>query len=194
MRRRTADDGDSDRPPGAERFRALYERHVREVTAYCTRRVSPDRVDDSVAEIFLVAWRRIADVPAGAEARLWLFGVAHRVVGKEWRSDARRDRLGRRLRSLRPASAPTPEDAVLAGDDRERVLTAAARLNASDTEILRLLAWERLSAIEIARVLDIAPNAVHQRLHRAKRNLATELDRLDVTPKVLPALREGDAG
>jgi caffeoyl-CoA O-methyltransferase len=32
-----------------------------------------------VAETFTVAWRRIADVPLGEPARLWLFGTAHPV-------------------------------------------------------------------------------------------------------------------
>lgn len=33
----------------AERFRTLYARHLRAVTAYCLRRIPRDRVDDAVA-------------------------------------------------------------------------------------------------------------------------------------------------
>ena len=36
----------------------LYDIYVRPVRAYCARRTVEDRIDDAVAEIFLVAWRR----------------------------------------------------------------------------------------------------------------------------------------
>jgi RNA polymerase sigma-70 factor (ECF subfamily) len=42
------------------------------------------------------------------------------------------------------------------------------------------VAWEQLSPGDVAAVLEITPNAVKQRLHRAKRNLAREYRRLEV--------------
>ena len=42
-----------------------------------------------------------------------------------------------------------------------RVLETAALLNSSDAEILRVIAWERLSHTEVAAVLGLSPNAVH---------------------------------
>lgn len=73
----------------------------------------------------------------------------------------------------------TPEEAAIDGDETWRVLEAAARLDRADAEILRLYAWERLGASQIAAVLEIKPNAVHQRLHRARRQLVREFDLLD---------------
>jgi hypothetical protein len=64
------------------RLTELYDRHGRDVLAYALRRASPDDAADAVADTFLVAWRRLAEVPAEPEARLWLYGVArssHRV-------------------------------------------------------------------------------------------------------------------
>ena len=55
------------------RFERLYDRHHAHVTAYCRRRVSADRVEDLVAETFLVAWRRIDDVPDGEAGLPWLY-------------------------------------------------------------------------------------------------------------------------
>lgn len=158
------------------RFRGLYEAHIRAVTAYCVRRLSPDRVDDAVAEVFLVAWRRIADVPTGDEERLWLFGVAYNVVSHEWRSSTRRQRLATRLGSLRIVDAESPEDSIVRGEQAQGVLDAVDRLSENDAEILRLVAWEHLSPAEIGAVLDLSPNAVHQRFHRAKRHLARQID------------------
>jgi RNA polymerase sigma-70 factor (ECF subfamily) len=167
--------------PGREDtlFAELYRLHYRPIYDYCRRRLAADVVDDAVAETFLTAWRRLEDVPAGDAARVWLYGVAYRVIGHLWRSTARRRRLEGRLRSVvhRPASAA--DELVIDGDEYRRVLDAAARLRHTDAEVLRLVAWEQLSVVEIAAVLDITANAVKQRLHRARRNLAREYRRLE---------------
>jgi RNA polymerase sigma-70 factor (ECF subfamily) len=176
-----------------DRFGAVHDRHVRAVTAYCVRRVGRDRADDAVAETFLVAWRRIDDVPDGDAALLWLYRVAHRVIGREWRSVARRRRLSTRVGSLGRVSSPTPEEAVIDSDEVQRVLAAADHLNPSDTEVLRLVAWERLTAVDIAAVLGVSSNVVHQRLHRARRNLTRRFDMLEDHPVRSPVARKGGA-
>ena len=64
-----------------ERFTALFEATRLPLLAYAVRRVAdPADAADVVAETYLVAWRRLDDVPAGADARPWLFGVARRVL------------------------------------------------------------------------------------------------------------------
>ena len=64
-----------------ERFTALFEATRLPLLAYAVRRVAdPADAADVVAETYLVAWRRLDDVPAGACARPWLFGVARRVL------------------------------------------------------------------------------------------------------------------
>lgn len=160
------------------RFEGLYERHLRAVTAYCRRRLPADQVADGVADTFLVVWRRIDDVPDGDAERLWLYRVAHRVVGQGWRSARRHRRLSARVASLRPVGGSSTEEAVVDGDEVERVLEAMSRLKPADVEVLRLSVWERLSPAEIAEVLQMAPNAVHQRLHRARLHLLREYDAL----------------
>jgi DNA-directed RNA polymerase specialized sigma24 family protein len=42
---------------------------------------------------FLTMWRRIDEVPEGDAALVWLYGVAYRVIGHQWRSVKRRSRL-----------------------------------------------------------------------------------------------------
>jgi RNA polymerase sigma factor (sigma-70 family) len=173
------------------RFAELYRRYNRSIRQFCRRRVANDLVDDAVAETFLTAWRRLEDVPAGDEALIWLYGVAYRVIGHQWRSTARRRRLEDRLRSVvrRPASAA--DESVIDGDEYRLVLDAAARLGDTDAEVLRLVAWEQLSVADTAAVLEIAPNAVKQRLHRARRNLAREYRRLESRQTSTPAAPEG---
>src|SRR5690606_8089851 len=85
----------------AERHRRLvelFEAHHTAVLGYVSRRAgSADRAADVFSEVFLVAWRRLDDVPPGAEARLWLFGVARRTLANARRATRRRDALVERL-------------------------------------------------------------------------------------------------
>ena len=173
-------------------FASLYHRHYRAIRDFCRRRVPRDVVDDVVAETFLTAWRRIDDVPRGDQGLLWLYGVAYRVIGNHWRSAARRRRLEDRLRVIDGGAASTCDDTVVVADQRRLVLDAAARLNAKDADVLRLSAWEQLSTADIAAVLGIAPNAVKQRLHRAKQHLGREYRKLESgTHKSTPEAPKG---
>jgi RNA polymerase sigma-70 factor (ECF subfamily) len=173
-------------------FQELYRRYHRLVRDYCRRRVAADVVDDAVAEVFLTAWRRLPDVPEGDAARIWLYGVAYRVVGHEWRSTSRRRRLERRLQSVVGRPVAPVDESVVDADAYRLVLDAVACLGETDAEVLRLVAWEQLSVVEIADVLDLAPNAVTQRLYRARKNLGREYRRLQSHPAPSPTAPKGD--
>jgi len=151
-------------------FAALFNAHFDSLLAY-TRRRAPQLADaeDAMAETYVVAWRRFDELPAGAEAqRLWLFGVAYRVIANQRRAAGRRLQLTDRLKAaLLPPSRPP---AVLAD-----VTDAMATLAEADQEILRLAAWEGLSHGEIGLVLGITPNAAAIRLHRARSRLSDAL-------------------
>jgi RNA polymerase sigma factor (sigma-70 family) len=160
---------------GAEaRFERLYAEHGRAVLAYAVRRAS-DAQDaaDVVADTFLVAWRRLDDVP-GEAARLWLYGVARNVLANQQRSERRRQRLGERLRRELPAAL---EGVAAPVSQTGAVGAALARLGPEDHEVLRLAGWEELSPGEIAVVLGIGQVAVRSRLHRARRRLRAALER-----------------
>ena len=149
-----------------ERFRHVYAGNFEAVLAYATRRVTqPADAADVVAETFLVAWRRHREIPPGDEARLWLYGVARRVLANHHRGDARRERLRERL-LLFAASAPGMDHA-----SRLAVRQALALLPEPDRELLMLTAWEGLEPREAAAVLRISPAAVRTRLSRARTRL-----------------------
>jgi RNA polymerase sigma-70 factor (ECF subfamily) len=159
-----------------QRYRLLFERYWRRVRAYTLRRTQDvSAADDAVAETFLVAWRRIGEVPADNELA-WLLGVARRVLSNTRRADARRDKLLARLRQV--AAVDTVDVADLAVDaiaTASEVRAALTRLRPEDAEIIQLAAWEQLSHAQIAVVLDTTSNAVAIRLHRARHRLAEEL-------------------
>jgi RNA polymerase sigma-70 factor (ECF subfamily) len=145
-------------------FRALWEAHAPDVQRYVLRRVPGSGVDaaDVVSEVFLVAWRRCGDVPAGEQALPWLYGVARRVLANQRRSAARRLRLVDRLARVRPAGPVA---------DHDELAEAMERLSEDDREVLRLWAWEQLTTDELAVALGCRTPAAASRLHRAKRKL-----------------------
>lgn len=157
------------------RFGEIFEAHFADVRSYCRRRVPTADADDAVAETFTIAWRRLDDVPAGDEARLWLFGTARRVLANRHRSVARAQRLHLRLvTNDAPGHSSAPEDFVV-DDDVVDVRRALETLSDGDQEVLRLLAWEELSHAEAASVLGCSVNAVGIRAHRARERLSAAL-------------------
>ena len=79
------------------RFGRLYREQGRAILTYALRRVEhPEDAADVVAETFLVAWRRLEEMPIGAGERLWLYAVARRVAANLHRAEGRRTRLAER--------------------------------------------------------------------------------------------------
>jgi RNA polymerase sigma factor (sigma-70 family) len=160
-----------------ERFDEFYSANLASLLAYASRRTrSPEDAADAVSETFLVAWRRIGDVPQGDDGRLWLYGVARRVLANQRRSEARRTQLSDRLRAelsrLPQTRAEEPQELGTLRSALERLLPA-------DRELLGLIAWEGLGPAELAKVLGCSQNAAKIRTHRARRRLRRELAALD---------------
>ena len=154
--------------PGAlARFEQVYGAHARPVLGYALRRTTePEDAADVVAETFLVALRRLDEVPEEPLTRPWLYGVARRVLANQRRGRRRRGDLGDRLRDqLVAAGVPDPAETAVARADVERLL---GRLSDTEREVLELSAWEGLEPREIAEVLGISAVAARVRLTRAR--------------------------
>ena len=164
-----------------ERFERLYRENFRAVLRFAATRIDPERAKDVAAETFLVAWRRLDDVPA--EPRAWLLGVARKVIAGQFRSETRREALTARARGAHMADAASDPATALA--DRDEALAAFMTLGARDREVLRLVTWDGLSAGAAAEVLGVTRLAFTVRLHRARRRLerALEPDPLPGTPQ-----------
>ena len=157
-----------------ERFAELYDAHFRRLLGYALRRVLPtEDAADVVAETFAVAWRRIDEVPSGAQARLWLYGVARRVIANHRRRSWRRERLGARLGQHLVQMLPSEFEAR--SDESVVIRAALDRLDDADRELLTLTTWEGLSPSEIATVIGAPAATVRTRLHRARQRLRQEL-------------------
>jgi RNA polymerase sigma factor (sigma-70 family) len=152
------------------RFEFLYHRHAGQVYAYARRRCGGDDAPEIVAETFLVAWRRLGDVPA--DALPWLLGVARNVIANHRRSAGRRAALQSRLEASRPHAH---EDPIPGIDARIDVWRALDRLPPAQREALLLVGWERLDVPRSAAAAGCSRATFSVRLHRARRRLMKEL-------------------
>ncbi len=163
------------RPGRARQFEAIFNACYPRVLGYAIRRTD-DRsgAEDAVSETFLVAWRRLDDVPA--EALPWLLGVARKVLANQRRAAGRRSPDGP-IVPLEAVADPDPRAAVAdLVADRQAFAAAFASLSPSDREVLALVSWDGLAPREAATVIGCSPATFSLRLHRARRRLMKELE------------------
>ena len=149
-----------------DEFDQLYREHAGAVRAYARRRTTRAAADDVVADVFMVAWRRVDDVPA--EPLPWLLGVARKVLANQRRGEHRGAELRDRIRGQQISGV----GAALSDDGPSPAVRALWSLGASDQELLMLIAWDRLTRAQAAEALGISVGTLAVRLHRARGRLA----------------------
>ena len=165
-------------------FEAVYAANFGPILGYVLRRTqNADDAADVVAETFLTAWRRLDELPSGDRTRLWLYGVARRVLANHRRGERRRsdlsDRLGAELSGVHRDPEFTGELASIGAAFRS--------LPDADRELLGLVAWECLDNAQIAVVLGCSRNAVRVRLHRARARFSSAMSAAGGSPHPLLA-------
>jgi RNA polymerase sigma-70 factor (ECF subfamily) len=152
-------------------FEALFRDTRAPLLDYLTRRTRSEDAADLLAEVFLIAWRRRADLPRGDERRLWLFGVARRLLAEHHRIAWKWTGVGGGA-----GDSAAPESVVRDDEPRDRrdeaVRRALESLSDLDRELVTLTTWENLSPAEAARVVGIAAGTARVRLHRARARLS----------------------
>lgn len=157
-------------------FEALAPPLMEPLRRFLARRTDPATADDVLADTLLVCWRRLDEIPP--EALPWAYGVARHCLANAERGVRRQERVAAKIAVVDP-----PVEAAPPGGARDDAVTdALAALRPDDAELLRLWAWEQLTPTEIATVLDVTPNAVAIRLHRARGKLKDELRKIETTP------------
>lgn len=178
-------DPSEDRAGREAQFRTLFESSYPALLRFVQRRVHPSHAEDVVADTFMVAWRRLDDIPTDpGTARAWLFGVTRRTLLNNQRGNKRHRALAVRIAETVTVNSAGPVGSVSDESDliSRRVQLAAVwpRLSLTEQETLALVAWDGLSALEAADVLAISAVAFRLRLSRARRSLRRLLD--DRTP------------
>jgi DNA-directed RNA polymerase specialized sigma24 family protein len=143
---------------GAETFSELYRRTHVDVLAFLLRRCSAaEDAADCLAETYLVAWKKRDQMPAGAETRPWLFGVARNVMRRDNELRGRTAAAARALAAeLQRSGAvcPAPELA-----EPDPVIAAIRDLPELEQEIITMLIWDQLASREVAAVLGLTPSS-----------------------------------
>lgn len=156
-------------PGPRDRFTVLYGSCYSSVYAYAVSRAGRQLAEEVASETFSVAWRRIDDVPD--DALPWLLGVARNVLRESYRAEARRRSLENELSTWGSATELTARDVAESVTERAAVLRGLAALSDGDRELLTLVAWHGLRAVDAAKVVGCSTATFFVRLHRARRRL-----------------------
>jgi RNA polymerase sigma factor (sigma-70 family) len=149
-----------------ERLQQLYLEHAVNLRRYARRCGVPGHdVDDVVADVFLVAWRKLESIPSPPDDRLWLLGVARNLVAKQ------QERFWHRLHLMERLRGSAHPQGFESAPDHAALREAIRRLPRTERDVVRLVEWEGLSHDEAALVMGCSPNASRLRLHRAKARL-----------------------
>lgn len=188
-------DPDGAKAPSVDaRFRLLFDAHHHDILRYCYRRVNREAAHEIASQTFVVAWRRLDEVPQGVAALTWLYAVARNLVANERRAQARKSRLVGRLLGMGDSAPDGPEEVALRSVPDPRVLRALRRLRPGDRDLLRMVAWEQHPRPEIARILGTTRKTLDQRIRRALQRLRTELEHEGLTTPELTAPRVAEEG
>jgi RNA polymerase sigma-70 factor (ECF subfamily) len=160
-----------------ERFEGLFCKYSLDVASYCSWRTDTRAdAEDAVAEVFLIAWRKIDSIPRGDRARSWMYATARRVTANERRSLRRREALTDRLSRQPYFDEPGPD----AGPAEEALVREALlMLDDRDREVLLLVEWEGLRPGELAEVLGCIEVTARGRLHRARARFRSAYESLN---------------
>ena len=137
---------------------------------------NPSDAEDAVQEAFLRVLKHRETLTEVRDHRVWLIRIVWNVaLDRKRRSKTRpeTDDVAELARVL-PATGLSQEDAAAAAEHHAHVLACVERLPAKEREVLMLSAFEELTSVEIAAVLEITESSVRSRLYRA-RNLMAEL-------------------
>lgn len=171
-----------------------FERHRRELTAYCYRMLgSPFDAEDAVQETMIRAWRNRDRTGEIASPRAWLYRIATNVCHDMTAGATRRARPmdlgpatadpqdpGSPLRSRvwvepLPSGATDPADVAVVRETVSLAFVAALQnLPVAQRAVLLLREVLRLSAAEVAELLDLSVPAVNSSLQRARATLAAK--------------------
>ena len=154
--------------PGERRaeFEALFVHTRAPLLAYLTRRAPSEDAADLLAEVYLVAWRRRGALPSGEERRLWLYGVARRLLAEHHRLSFGRADAEEGAGNVEMANRQSADDRR--GEAVRRALESLSEVN---RELVTLTTWERLTPAEAGRVVGITSGTARVRLHRARARL-----------------------
>ena len=145
-------------------------------TAYLLSGNAAD-AEEAAQDAFVKAYRALGRFRRGAPLRPWLLRIVANEAKNRRRAAGRREALAlREAAENRPGGAvPSPEAALLSGEERERLLAAVERLPDEQRDAIACRYFLELSEAETAAALGIRRGTVKSRLSRGLERLRAEL-------------------
>lgn len=162
-----------DRKAGEE----LFERHFDSVARFFRNKVDHG-IDDLIQRTFLACVETKDRFRGDSSFRTYLFGVAHNVLGKHFRSKKRHgDKIDFGVTSVFDLS-PSPSMIVAKHREQQVLLQALRQIPLDHQIVLELYFWEKLSAREVADIVGIPEGTAKTRIRRAKQLLEEQMGKL----------------
>lgn len=156
-------------------FDELYQQYYERVLAYMRFRTgSTDAAEDLVAQVFERAVSHLDDLQSPGAVGAWLFRIARNCAADYFR----KYRVMVSLDTLVDGNHPrecSPEEELVAREERMLLLTQLNRLSEREREVIGLKFVACLQNREIARVLHMPEGTVGSLLHRALSRLRDAL-------------------
>jgi RNA polymerase sigma factor (sigma-70 family) len=134
---------------------------------------------DVAEDLYQETWIKLAiHAPRLAEdtdLAAWLYTVARNLARSEKRSQKVRPAAGGPVPEDAPHPGASPYEWASATETEGRLERALAELPAPFREVLLLVVVEGMEHDQVAKILDLSPEALRQRLARARANLAERL-------------------
>jgi len=129
--------------------------------------------EEAAQDGFVKAYRALGRFRAGSPFRPWLLQIVANEARNRRRSSGRRTALALRAAAKETSggAAPSPEGALLAGEERERLLAAVNGLREEERLVIACRFFLGLSEEETAAALDVRPGTVKSRTSRALEQL-----------------------
>jgi len=162
--------------PGA--FDEVHGRFHARLFGFLVRLVrSRDVAEDLLAETWLRLVARGASLRPDTQIGPWLFTVARNLYVSYRRSRFLETGHAGDLLGLWPSGChqPSPLEETAASETERRLESALALLPAAYREVLLLVGVEGLPTSEAAAICEVTPEALRQRLHRARMMLSDRL-------------------
>jgi RNA polymerase sigma factor (sigma-70 family) len=153
----------------------LYERYARQLQRFCRARLtSQEEAEDAVQHTFLNAYRSLRKGTRPQAEAAWMFAIAANVCRERRRSAWRRSRIEVVSDDGLVGERAAPEHSH---EELTGVADALAELTPNQRRAILMREWQGLSYREIAAELSLSEGAVETLLFRARRSLASKLDR-----------------
>lgn len=158
---------------GDERaMRSLYERHSTAIRAFAASWLKDEaQAADVVHDVMLDVWRTPDNYNGKASVRTWMFAITRNKSIDRLRRAGKVDYGDDGLELIDDAA--TPEEAVHAAQDKERVQRCLAQLPERQRTAIHLAFFELLTYPEIAAIEGVPVGTIKTRVHHAKKALAT---------------------